>query len=65
VILAKVAQSPSNRLKSGAIAAHLHYIAKAGVREFAKAELANHRYVMVLHTHRANPHVHISARGRA
>ena len=31
-------------------------------REFAKAELAHHRYVMVLHTHQANPHVHISVR---
>lgn len=31
-------------------------------REFAKAELANHRYVMVLHAHQANPHVHISVR---
>ncbi len=31
-------------------------------REFAKAELANHRYVMVLHTHQAHPHVHISVR---
>ena len=31
-------------------------------REFAKAELAKHRYVMVLHTHQANPHVHISVR---
>ena len=31
-------------------------------REFAKAELVNHRYVMVLHTHQANPHVHISVR---
>jgi hypothetical protein len=31
-------------------------------REFAKIELANHRYVMVLHTHQANPHVHISVR---
>jgi hypothetical protein len=31
-------------------------------REFAKAELANHRYVMVLHTHQANPHVHLSVR---
>ena len=31
-------------------------------REFAKAELADHRYVMVLHTHQANPHVHISVR---
>lgn len=30
--------------------------------EFAKAELASHRYVMVLHTHRANPHVRISVR---
>ena len=27
---------------------------------FAKAELANHRCVMVLHTHQANPHVHLS-----
>ena len=32
------------------------------VREFAKAELANHRYVMVLHSHQANPHVHLSVR---
>jgi hypothetical protein len=31
-------------------------------REFAKAELANHRYVLVQHTHQANPHVHISVR---
>ncbi len=31
-------------------------------REFAKAELPNHRYVMVLHTHQANPHVHLSVR---
>ena len=29
-------------------------------RDFAKAELANHRYVMVLHTHQASPHVHLS-----
>lgn len=28
-------------------------------REFAKAELADHKYVMVLHDHQANPHVHI------
>ncbi len=32
------------------------------VREFAKAELANHRFVMVLHTHQANPHVHLAVR---
>ena len=35
---------------------------RQAAREFAKAELANHRYVMVLHTHQANPHVHISVR---
>ena len=37
-------------------------VLKQAAREFAKAELANHRYVMVLHTHQANPHVHISVR---
>jgi len=31
-------------------------------REFAKIELADHKYVMVLHDHQANPHVHISVR---
>lgn len=31
-------------------------------REFARIELAGHKYVMVLHDHQANPHVHISAR---
>lgn len=31
-------------------------------RAFARAELANHRYVMVPHTHQANPHVHLSVR---
>jgi hypothetical protein len=31
-------------------------------REFARVELANHKYVMVLHDHQANPHVHISVR---
>jgi hypothetical protein len=30
--------------------------------KFAKAELANHRYVMVLHTHQANPHVQLAVR---
>jgi hypothetical protein len=37
-------------------------IVQRAAREFAKAELANHRYVMVLHTHQANPHVHLSVR---
>lgn len=31
-------------------------------RAFAKIELAGHRYVMVLHDHQANPHVHLSIR---
>jgi hypothetical protein len=31
-------------------------------REFAQTELADHKYVMVLHDHQANPHVHISVR---
>ncbi len=31
-------------------------------REFAKAEFADHRYVMVLHDHQANPHVHLSVK---
>ncbi|WP_246295136.1 relaxase/mobilization nuclease domain-containing protein [Piscinibacter koreensis] len=34
-------------------------------REFARAELADHKYVMVLHDHQANPHVHISVRAEA
>lgn len=32
---------------------------------FARAELADHKYVMVLHDHQANPHVHISVRAEA
>jgi hypothetical protein len=34
-------------------------------REFAKIELADHRYVMVLHDHQAHPHVHISVRAES
>ena len=37
-------------------------IVRHAAREFAKAELANHRYAMVLHTHQANPHVHLAVR---
>lgn len=37
-------------------------IVQCAAGEFAQAELANHRYVMVLHTHQANPHVHLSVR---
>jgi type IV secretory pathway VirD2 relaxase len=35
---------------------------QAAARAFAKAELSEHRYVMVLHDHQANPHVHLSVR---
>jgi hypothetical protein len=34
-------------------------------REFAQTELSGHRYVMVLHEHQANPHVHLSVRAEA
>jgi len=34
-------------------------------REFAQEELAEHKYVMVLHDHQANPHVHISVRAES
>ena len=34
-------------------------------REFAKAELADQKFVMVLHDHQANPHVHISVRAES
>ena len=37
-------------------------IVRNAAREFAQAELAKHRYVMVLHTHQANPHVHLAVR---
>src|SRR5690349_7961835 len=34
-------------------------------REFACTELADHKLVMVLHDHQANPHVHISVRAES
>jgi hypothetical protein len=34
-------------------------------REFAQAELGDHKYVMVLHDHQANPHMHISVRAES
>ena len=40
-------------------------IVQKAAREFAKAELADHKYVMVLHDHQANPHVHISVRAES
>lgn len=34
-------------------------------REFAQTELAGHKFVMVLHDHQANPHVHLSVRAES
>jgi hypothetical protein len=34
-------------------------------REFAQSELADHKLVMVLHHHHANPHVHLSVRAES
>jgi hypothetical protein len=34
-------------------------------REFAREEFADHKYVMVLHDHQANPHVHLSVRAES
>jgi hypothetical protein len=34
-------------------------------REFAQAELADHKYVMVLYDHQANPHMHLCVRAES
>ncbi len=34
-------------------------------REFARVELNDHKFVMVLHDHQANPHMHISVRAES
>lgn len=40
-------------------------IVQRATREFAHLELADHKYVMVLHDHQANPHVHLSVRAES
>ena len=40
-------------------------IVRKAAREFAHSELSGHRYVMVLHQHQANPHVHLSVRAES
>jgi len=40
------------------------YVLKAS-KEFAQTEFADHKYVMVLHDHQANPHVHLSVRAES
>jgi len=37
-------------------------VVERAARDFTRVELADHKYVMVLHDHQANPHVHISVR---
>lgn len=38
---------------------------RRAAREFAHSELSDHKYVMVLHDHQANPHVHLSVRAES
>jgi len=40
-------------------------IVQRAAREFAKIEFVDHRYVMVLHDHQANPHVHLSVKAES
>lgn len=40
-------------------------IVQKAARAFAQTELADHKYVMVLHDHQANPHVHLSVRAES
>jgi hypothetical protein len=40
-------------------------IVQRAAREFAQTELRGHKYVMVVHDHQANPHVHISVRAES
>jgi len=40
-------------------------IVLGAARDFARDELLGHRYVMVLHEHQANPHVHLSVRAES
>jgi hypothetical protein len=37
-------------------------IVHSAARDFARDQLRGHRYVMVLHAHQANPHVHLSVK---
>ena len=40
-------------------------IVQRAAREFAQGEFGDHKYVMVLHDHQANPHVHLSVRAES
>jgi hypothetical protein len=38
---------------------------KQAARQFARTEFSDHKYVMVLHEHQANPHMHLSVRAES
>ncbi|MBV8504048.1 MAG: conjugal transfer protein TraS [Paucibacter sp.] len=40
-------------------------IVLCAAREFAQTELSDHRYMMVLHEHQGNPHVHLCVRAES
>ena len=40
-------------------------VVQRAARAFAQEELKDHKYVMVLHDHQANPHVHMSVRAES
>jgi len=40
-------------------------IVQQAAREFAQVKLKDHAYVMVLHEHQANPHVHLSVKAES
>ncbi len=40
-------------------------VVQRAARALAQEELNDHKYVMVLHDHQANPHVHISVRAES
>jgi hypothetical protein len=40
-------------------------VVRQAAREFAQREFADHAWVMVLHDHQANPHVHLSVRAQS
>jgi hypothetical protein len=40
-------------------------VVQRAAREFVQAELADHKVVMVLHDHQANPHVHLCVRAES
>ena len=57
--------SPLSQPQAVAAFFTLSMSSRKAAREFGQIELADHKYVMVLHDHQANPHVHISVRAES